>query len=249
MTTSGALLEPNIAPYIIQASLSTNQKLRTDYFEFREVTKQIRLDDIFAALLMQAFAAFEWFIRGILLSSIKYIDENTKSYCDLSSNIAMKNIHFSGRALSIQNEAKEYNKIDIDQYCKNLGGCYSDSESFQLNSSAFGMFMKNINSDTLEEMLNRVGYKINWDRICRKNDIKELVNEKTARKAGNAVKEIINNMSSKRNEIAHQGDGSKVVGVSELRGYLNIIETVSINIAKDLEEYLKNYPLFATKNL
>ena len=232
-------LTRSIAPYIDRGSLATNVPLMKDYELYHRSVAQIRSGDVRAALIVQAFSALEWFVRALLLVSIEYIDSHTEKFCELPSNVARMNIHLSGRALAIQAEAKQHNRVDVDQYCRGLGGCYADNESFNLNSSAFGMFMKNLNSKVLAEVLKRVGYDINWDKIGANKELQKIVGETSVRKAGKAAKELFNQLSKRRNEIAHQGDGSIDVSEHEIDKYLAFLVAVSISLTKGIEECIK----------
>ncbi len=228
----------NIAPYINQQSLSHNPQLRRDYFAYKKIATRIRPDDIRASFLLQAYAAFEWFIHALLIVSVEYTDTKIDKFVDLPPAIARTNYHLSGRTLAIQAQAKQHSKVDVDQYCKNLGGCYTESESFSLNAGAFGLFIKNINGESLPEMLKRVGYKMDWEVIGADSEVKKFVGETSKRKAGKVAKELLDQLSSKRNEIAHQGDGSKVVSNDELTRYLEFLITISNSLISDLNNHV-----------
>ena len=153
--------------HLDRASLATDRRAQAEFVKYMATSASVRPDDIGAAVTLQAFAAFDWFARSILSRSASYVDDKTLTFSDLPRAVSQANISLSGRLLAMQTEAPKHLKVDVEGYCVRLGGCHPASESFHLNSDAFGLLLPNVDAAALSKGLKRLGFVLDWDDVGR----------------------------------------------------------------------------------
>ncbi len=231
-----------ITPYLDQQSLNLNPALKNGYFSYKQTLGQVRPDDITTALTLQGCAAFEWYLRSLVVKSAESISNKYSNYSDVPDQVLQSNIHLTGRLLSIQANAQPHDRVNTDSYCKNLGDCHSQGSSFQLNSDVFGKFSSTFDGETIENLLKRVGFNLVWDDIGRNPAVKTFTGETGPRRAGLSMKAKLNDLVINRNNIAHRGDGSVTSTNSQLCHDLELLSLLASRLTKLVQDYLINLP-------
>ena len=224
--------------HIDHASLSRNAQAHTAFREYVAALPNVRRDDIGAALLLQAFASFEWFTRSTLTASVNYLNAHTNSFDDLPSAVSRWNTYLSGRALASQAEAPRHLQVNTADYCIRLGGCYPTSTAFELNADAFALYLPVLDAGTLLKALSRVGFELRWDDIGHSQKIRALVGANSVRKAGKAAAARLDQLAEMRNMVAHHGAGTRTVTLDELDESLNFLGFFGVQLSSLLTTFL-----------
>ena len=227
-----------LSEHIDHASLSGNAQAHAAFREYVAALPSVRRDDIGAALLVQAFASFEWFTRSALTASVNYLNTHTNAFDDLPSAVSRWNTILSGRALASQAEAPRHLQVNTDTYCIRLGGCYPTSTSFELNADAFALFLPVLDAGTLLQALKRLGFDLKWDNIGRSQEIRTLFGVNSVRKAGKAAEARLDQLADMRNMVAHHGEGTRTVSLDELDESLNFLGIFTAQLSSLLTAFL-----------
>ncbi len=231
-------LPHTLAPFLDRASLQQNQYATSLLEQHRRVTAQVRPEDMRAALLVQVFAATEWFVASTLLRAVAHYNSNTTKYNDLPDSLARTHQRLAGRALAYNDQARSHERLDTDQLCRRLGTCYEGSPEFHLNEDVFRLFLPNMDSAALSDSLTRVGFKLDWDKVGEDSDLQSFFELKSKRKAGKRCRELLDTIAEQRNVIAHRGDGSLGVDEAELKDVLGFLSVFARVIISQLTQHL-----------
>ena len=231
-------IERQIAFFINREVLNTAPNLEGEYNSHYNDVKEINEGDLRAGLIVQAFAAFEWYLGSILRTASEELVDGMEVYQDLPPKIIQKHITLAGRVLAIQPEAKKHLKIDIDEFCKRLGSCYHGSKQFQINSQVFSMFIPNLNKKSIVEILDRLNYSWDFSTLGDTAAIKKITGENSKKKAGKAASELFGRLSLLRNEVAHRGDGSVSASEEDLSHCLILLKCMAEQISIGLKNQI-----------
>ena len=227
-----------LSDHIDHASLSGNARAHAAFREYVAALPNVRRDDIGAALIVQAFASFEWFIRSALTASVNYLNTHTNAFDDLPSTVSRWNTRLSGRVLASQAEAPRHLQVNTATYCIRLGGCYPSSTAFELNADAFALFLPVLDAGALVKALKRLGFDLKWDDIGRSQEIKTLLGTNSVRRAGKAAEARLDHLADMRNMVAHHGAGTRTVGLDELDESLNFLGLFAVQLSSLLTAFL-----------
>jgi hypothetical protein len=208
--------------------VSSQPELRAVIQEFRSATRLNDLSFIYQSLYVQAWSAFELFVRTLIVS---YVDEVSSRATDFKSldkaKLIERNIYHSGVALQQIFENRSNVSIDFFQVAQNIGTAYPDSKKVLLNSFSFGMFLKAPTALGIEEALKRIGFKqFDWDKVGGSTIIQEVFQTKGSRETTKQVKEFLASCEKIRNNIVHRGESIQPVAETDLRYGISAYEAI-----------------------
>jgi hypothetical protein len=223
-----------------RAALAHESGARTLVEGHGKCCKIVRLEDLWGALSVQVFAAFEWFIGQLLVKAVRQAAESVASFDKLPEAVLRNHITLTGRALARVYEAPSHERVDVNQVYCSLSGCVRDSTSFELSDYIFAFYLPNMDAKSLEKCLLRIGLKLDWDRIGESKDLQALLGSTSSRKTGNACIEFLDQFAKTRNSVAHNGDGSVSVRVEDLSGQLTFLRHFSSSLVQQATTHLND---------
>lgn len=198
----------------------------------------IRPELVFRSLYVSAHAFFESLIREIASKTIDFISEvSTRE--SLSDSILNENIYRSGQALvTVKNPLVQHN-FNYGDIAKNVSRTCEDDADVFLNSDAMTMSIGNITAENIDNLFRRVAIPIGWDAISNDRDLMKLHGVKRVRDSANATKQVLSDMVTNRNRIAHEGAHASDVTLPDLEFQLKFIRIFSLIFLAHIEKNAK----------
>jgi hypothetical protein len=220
----------------IISRVADDRELRELLVELQK-KKLTEITAVYQALFVQVWAAFELFIRNLIIA---YVEEFCVAKSDFSAlqkqGLIDRNIHHTG--ITFQQVFENRSNVVIDFYAmaKNVATAVPASDHVVLNSSAFAMFLKGPNSDGIKDAFKRIGIsKFDWIDIASAPRLQKVFDTKRTVDTSRAIEKFLVDATKKRNNIVHRGDGLVPITEGELRHELKVIEA----LAGALKETLK----------
>jgi hypothetical protein len=221
----------------ILAFVAQNAELRNVVQEFRASTQLTDLNFIFQSLYVQAWSAFELFIRMLIVSYLEEICKRASDYESLKkAKLIDRNLYHSGVALQQVLENRSNLNIDFTSIAKNIGTSVPDSKDVVLNVLSFGIFLKGPSARGVEEALRRIGITdFNWDTIGGAKAVQKALGTQRVRDTAKQVTEFLQSAEKIRNNIVHRGENIQPVTEADLRQEVGLFRV----IGNALVEFLK----------
>jgi hypothetical protein len=187
-----------------------------------EFRRQRRADAnlLHQGLFVQLYAAFEWFIRTLIVRYVEELSRLFPSYSELerrSGDPIKRNYYHTGAAMQQIFGNRTNVKIDFQMLAKNIGSTFPDSSAVVLNATAFALFLGILDSSEIERALNRIGIEsVFWDRIAREGSVQRFFGETRTRHTARLMREFLDQFIRRRNNICHKGDGIEPVSTEDI---------------------------------
>ena len=211
--------------------------------ELKHLIEEIRTNSdqdyqvISNSLLVSAWGSFEDFIRTLLPYLTKKINALQIPCTKIRAELLTQNIYLTSDALRTSAGGSKLYNFSQRDLAKNLVETYSDGGCTTLNCDAFGMTSGKFTLEDLSKYLKRLDYTIKWINIGDSTDIQKLLASKNKTAAGNKSKELIQNIISERNKIAHQG-GNTIVLKNDITFVADFLNLFAQQLNKLLEEHI-----------
>jgi hypothetical protein len=184
-----------------------------------------RPEGLYGPLLVRLLAAFERYIRTLIMWTVEQRNGNAKKYEDLSPAVANRNRILTGRVLASP-ELPDHLVFDIPMLIDNLATCKAGGE-FRLNSSVFSFGIAGCSPKHLDTALEHVDIGDCWDGVGKNAHLIAVLGTKGTRATGIRAKEKLKELSRLRNHLAHGGDGTPLISEADLRDAITFIAAFS----------------------
>jgi hypothetical protein len=186
-----------------------------------------RPENLYAALLVRAIAAFERFCRQLVENATVRTGVRSAQYEDLAKHIRERNVVLTGRLLASLDEPRDHLTFDPTTLAQNLASCTPGSASFRLNAAAFAAVVVSGRPLVLERALRNLDVE-NWrDAVGGTPGLQRLLATAGARATGHAVYQRLEELCRWRNIIAHAGDSEPVVNEEDLHDAIEFLRALA----------------------
>lgn len=177
---------------------------------------RIQPELFYRGMLIIIAGAFEQLIRRMLSDSVRAISALNRKYQDIDAQIVLQNVFRTGQALATVVDPPDHVDLNYGELCRNVGTCYEDSDRVTLNPDAFALLFSTLTPARLEDVLHRIGVKLNWDDIGRSADVRKALGETRNRDAANAAQRYFKAFIRNRNRAAHTGSGGQTIAENDV---------------------------------
>lgn len=213
-------LRPRLREMLRWENLQADERrLVQDFIGHREANENA----IALSLVVVCYGLLEKFVRELLERTVKVIDSELEDFNELPEQLTSENIYRTGIALQSIKSNSPHVTFDFALLARNLGTCYPNSDSYTLNASCFSIGHGILTPRNMEQIFQRIGVKIDWDRFGSNTDLKKLLKEPRTRDCAKAIRNFLEELVKKRNIVAHSGGLEIVVGESEFEAVTEII--------------------------
>ena len=189
--------------------------------------KESRPEGLYGPLLVRLLAAFERYVRTLIVWTVDRRNDVAGKYEDLSPKLANRNRILTGRVLASA-ELPDHLVFDIPALIENLATCKTGGAGpFRLNSTVFSAGIAGCSPKHLDTALEHVDIDDCWDSVGKDAKLSTILGTKGARPTGTGAKDKLKELSRLRNHLAHGGDGTPLISENELRDAIAFIGAFS----------------------
>lgn len=228
-----ARLRPRLGDVMNWAVPSEVTELARNFMD----SKSARIESLLSTLLVRLMASLERYIRNVIAETLEAQTKTVVSYDQLNSHIRNRNTALTGILLASIESPRDHLKPHFESLIKNLASCQADNPDYKLNFQAFGAAIVGTAPATIEKGLANIGFKEFWDRLGADKGLQTILETKKARDTGKAAWEKLEDLSRKRNHLAHGGDEETTLTEEQLRGHISFV----INFANALDKTVLNF--------
>jgi len=204
----------------------------------------------YAAFVVALYASFEKFIEGLVAAYVQ-LESRRLQYSELPKKLVDKHLAWTAEVLYRGRIGKgRYANLEAPALVKNLFECLSNTLPYTLNMESVVAHDRNLKVHEIDELFAAVGL----DQICdhaRKGDalvkwyqdINEIPSVSQDGVSFQTIKERIEDIVERRNQIAHGGGTpDELPGVDKMQETISFIQAFSKSIfAIVVNLYLKNH--------
>jgi hypothetical protein len=185
--------------------------------------KSSRPEGVYGPLLIRLLAAFERYLRKVIVDVVDQRSGQATTYDRLSGSLCKRNVALTGRILAAIDAPREHLALDLEALVDNLASCKSGSESFRLNSEAFSAAVTGTSPSVIEKALHNVDVTDLWDAVGGSPTLTSALGTKGARATGDRARERLQEMWRWRNHLAHGGDEDVAISESQLNDAVEFV--------------------------
>lgn len=211
------------------------KKLVTDFVSQNDCNIEV----LFNGMMISIASSLEAYLRRLIRDSVAAICKKTTSYNMLQPRFRDLHLISSGYALISLHDPPVESNYDFELICRNLGNCHSKSEVLTLNDGVFHTKISGLTRKSIDEGLDRINIKIDWDSFGRNQDLKRILQATGTRECTRQTVEWLDGFVTKRNKIAHTGIAGYLTQQSELEQTLAIVPHFVSVLADAIEHGIK----------
>jgi len=200
--------------------------------------KSSRPEGVYGPLLVRLLAAFERYLRMLIIQSVEKRASGVRTYDELSETLRNRNLVLTGRVLAAISP-HDHLKLDIELLIANLASCKPGSGSFRLNPQAFSATVTGASPAVIEKALQYVDVTDWWDGVGGNTTLAQLLGTKGARATGHRASERLKELWRWRNHLAHGGDEEIALTESQLREAVRFVECFSAALDSAATKHVK----------
>jgi len=185
--------------------------------------KSSRPEGVYGPLLVRLLAAFERYMRMLIIQSVEQHASGARTYDELPDTISNRNLVLTGRVLAAIDAPRDHLSMDIESLIANLASCKRGSGSFRLNPQAFSAIVTGASPMVIEKALRSVDVSDWWDGVGGNAPLAKLLQTKGARATGDRAHERLKEIWRWRNHLAHGGDEEIALTESQLSEAIDFV--------------------------
>lgn len=190
-------------------------------------SKLSRTEGIYGPLLVRLLAAFERYLRLLIVQSVEHRASGAANYDELSNTLSQRNLILTGRILATVDAPRDHLTLDIESLIANLASCKRGSVAFRLNAQAFSAAVTGLNPRVIEKAFEYVDISGWWDGVGANAILAKHLQTRGARATGNRAYERLKELWRWRNHLAHGGDEEIALNESQLREAIDFVDSFS----------------------
>jgi len=208
--------------------VSGQSELRNTVVAFRNATVTTEIDGIYQWLYIQTWSAFEAFLRASIISYIEDVCAKSADFNSLKQkNLIDRNFYYTGKAFEQVFENRSNVNIDFFAFARNVATAVPESVKVNLNSMAFGFFLKGPSTKGIEDALKRVGIQnFNWDSAGNDASVQSALATSGVRETTKELHRFLKEAEGKRNNIVHRGEFIQPISETELRQGVDVFRAL-----------------------
>jgi hypothetical protein len=217
-------LRPRLGKLLVWEKIDTaGKRLITDFISQKDVDSA----PLYRGLLIVLAGALEQFVRRLIRDAVIRINESTSRYDELPYALKQQNIYRTGQTLQTIMQPLDHLDIDYEGVGKNIGSCVTGAATFTLNADAFTAIMASVTPKHLGNLLQRVGFSLNWDDLGRDTALQTLLNKRRTTDTKKQIQEDLQSFIRKRNRVAHSGNGGVAVSDTDIEALIGFLRPLT----------------------
>lgn len=233
--TLAAQLRPRIGKVVQWQAAGDAVRLVRQFMD----AKSSRPEGLYGPLLIRLLAAFERYLRMLIIQSVEHRAAEVETFDDLPRKLSNRNIVLTGRLLVAIESPRDHLTLDIESLVANLATCKRGSGAFRLNAQAFSATVTGAGPDVIEKGLGNVDVSDWWDDVGGNTTLAGLLGTKGARATGGRARERLKELWRWRNHLAHGGDEEIALSESQLREAVDFVACFSDALDSAVKRQLK----------
>ena len=193
-------------------------------------------------LLVTVVAAFEEFLRTVIVSAARMRVTKSRKFQDLGESFINRHIEYSGRLLATVHSPPAHISVNYFDICRRLGTCIPDSTAIEINDTALGFIRSVTDIDTFLDCIKGIGYKISLDDMGRDRNLQGFLKTSGTRETSKELKRALNDVVLNRHKIAHSGQSYAEITEDILFEHMKVLELTATAIIHHLTKQLKDNP-------
>jgi len=198
-------------------------------------SKTSRPEGVYGPLLVRLLAAFERFVRMLVVRSLEERVSVFKKFEEVPEGLANRNLILTGRVLASIGAPREHLVIDIEALIANLASCKKGSQSFKFNTEAFSATVTGASPAVIDKAFENLDVTDCWDGVGGDAALAKLLGTRGARATGERTKDRLKELWRWRNQLAHAGDEEIALTEQQLQDAISFIvcfSTALSNVVK-----------------
>lgn len=201
--------------------------------------KSSRPEGVYGPLLIRLLAAFERYLRLLIVQSVEQRASGVSTFDELSETMSQRNVALTGRILAAIDAPRDHLTLDIESLISNLATCKRGSASFRLNAQAFSATITGASPLVIDKALQCVDVSSCWDGVGGNASLAKLLQTRGARATGESARERLKELWRWRNHLAHGGDEEIALTELQLREAIDFVYSFSAALNVVVEKRLK----------
>ncbi len=231
-----AQLRPRVGDVVQWAAVGEVLELVKQFMR----AKSSRPEGVYGPLLIRLFAAFERYLRMLIIQSVEERASGVRTYDELPEMLSNRNLVLTGRVLAAIDAPRDYLTLNIESLIANLASCKRGSDSFRLNAQAFSATVTGASPGVIEKALENVDVAGWWDGVGGNSSLAKLLGTKGARATGDRARARLKELWRWRNHLAHGGDEEITVTESQLREAIDFVDCFSAALDSAVSKQLES---------
>jgi RiboL-PSP-HEPN len=218
----------------ILSNVAQDGDLRQLMIDFRDA-KINDLTVLYQALYVQVWAAFEGFVRKLLVAYLEAFIDRKSDFDTLEKyGLGRRNLEYTGRVLQHIRQDRPRYTLDFFALARNMSTSIPGSSHVKLNSAVFPLLISGPSADGLKDALDRIGFDLRWDDLGRIEELQASVRSKGTRETAKQIELFLGDVARRRHSIVHKSDTSEVVSAADLSDTIHIFRTLAKSLLKIL---------------
>lgn len=191
---------------------------------------------LFQSLYVQAWSAFERFIRTLVVSYVEQVSLRASDFNSLNeAKLIERNFYHTGVALQQIFDNRSNTTIDFYSIARNIGTVTPNSDKVILNAAVFCIFLRGPSVLGIEEALKRVGFKdFDWDEVGRAKPVQTVFGARQVRETRKLVLDFLRDAEKIRNNIVHRGEAVQSIAEVDIRQCVSAFGAIGDALAEFL---------------
>jgi hypothetical protein len=228
-------LRPRVGQMVDIGGLDNTQKaLLVGFMTQKEYTVEVGYSGLTVALA----GSFEQFVRRLIRDGVQWINKQIEKYEAITIPLLHQNLLRSGHALATVIDPPAEVVYDYETLCFNLGTCRKNGGQLMLNAEAFAVHLTNMTVPKIDDALERIGVKINWD-VFGSDQAMQKVTGLKGREGAKMTEEWLKDFMKVRNRIAHTGIGGAIVADADVVSAIAFFSAFAPVLAATVEAAVK----------
>jgi hypothetical protein len=200
--------------------------------------KASRPEGVYGPLLIRLLAAFERYLRMLIIQSVEQRVAAAQTYDELPDILSRRNLVLTGRVLAALDAPRDHLTVDIESLISNLASCKRGSGSFRLNVQAFSATVTGASPGVVEKALESVDVVDWWDGVGGNTALAKMLGTKGPRATGNRAYERLKELWRWRNHLAHCGDEEIALSEAQLHDAIDFVTCFSAALDSTVKKHL-----------
>ena len=203
--------------------------------------KSSRPEGVYGPLLVRLLAAFERYLRLLVIQSVEQRTSGAVTYDKLSETLRKRNLILSGRALAAIDDPRDHLTLDFESLISNLASCKPGSGSYRLNAQAFSGTVTGASPSVIDKALQYVDVSNCWDGVGGNATLAKLLKTKGPRATGVRAQERLKELWRWRNHLAHGGDEEIALTEFQLHEAIDFVDSFGVALDTAVKKRLNGH--------
>ena len=198
--------------------------------------RQAGLQPVLNGSVLLLAAVLEQFVTDTIVEFSDNLPNVVPKYEDLPERIRSNNEQMTGQAIGDGRYRNRFEDYELPRLVENLRNCQAGEVPYVLNGEALALHNRNLNPDTMSQLMGRLGIRNLWDKIGSAEALRQWAIQENAVPSESIARTRLDELIQARNQIAHSA-GNANPGSNVVRNFLRY-ETA---LAKSLVEVFADY--------